>query len=81
MKIEENIYAVMFLKNHEKMNLFEKNFNFSTFSRAPKRAQNYNVLKSKQSFDVEQIYISNHCDWIKIEENIYAIMFLKITKK
>ena len=33
--------------------------------------------KSKQSFDVDNIYILNHCDWTKIEENIQPC-FIKI---
>ena len=32
-------------------------------------------------FDIEQVYILNPCDWMKVEENIYAVMFLKIMKK
>ena len=47
MKIEENIYAVMFLKIMKKW-IFWKNSNFSKFWRAPKRAQKYDVLKIKK---------------------------------
>ena len=81
MKNEENIlYTLWYPWNPEK-HFFASTSTSINFG-ARQSARDVMTLSTSQIlFDIEQVYISNPCDWMKVEENIYAIMFLKIMKK
>ena len=53
-----------------KIGVFKAELNFLECMRALQSARSINLLKMKTSIYLEYIIILNHCDWIKIEENI-----------